>query len=552
MKRTCSALLVLTFLAVAPLRAQQAPTAAVPLTPEEAAAPPPTAPVVVDGVTLFSVRGVSSYPAGQRANEIADRITAVASERSISVDSLTVVETLEVSQIVAGTALVMGVLDADARLEGVRRSVLASASLGRIRTAIQAYRHDREPGVLGRAAFDAVATGLALGAVLLLVRWVQRRLRSRIEGRYRAQVRDLHIHSFQLVRSEQLWRFVTGILALCWAAFAIVAVYVYLQHVLTRFPWTRGLGLNLQDMVAGPLQVIGAGTVAIVPKLVFLAVLAIVTRYLLRVIRLFFDAIAAGTVTFQSFDPEWAVPTYRLVRILIIAFAVVVAYPYVPGSQTEAFKGLSLFIGLIFSLGSSSLIGNFIAGYSMTYRRAFRVGDVVKMGQHTGVVQNVRLLVTHLRTPKNEEVVIPNSAILGGDVVNYSTLGRQGQLILHTTVGIGYETSWQQVEAMLLEAARRTETTLKEPRPFVLQKTLGDFAVTYEINVYSNAPDQMPRQYAELHRNILDVFNEYGVQIMTPAYEGDPEQPKVVPPAAWYAAPARPPESQAGAAHDEV
>jgi small-conductance mechanosensitive channel len=287
-----------------------------------------------------------------------------------------------------------------------------------------------------------------------------------------------------------------------------------------------------------PVKFFADGALSVFPKLVFLAILTVLTRYLLRLIRLFFDGVAAGRVAFRSFSPEWAAPTYRLVRLMVVGFAVVVAYPYIPGSQSDAFKGVTLFAGLVFSLGSSSFIGNLIAGYSMTYRGAFRVGDVIKVGEHLGTVESTTLMVTRLRTPKGEDVILPNSQILNGDVVNYSTLARQGELVLHTTVGIGYETSWRQVEAMLLEAASRTESLLKEPKPFVLQTLLGDFAVTYELNVYCDSPGLMARHYARLHQNILDVFNEYGVQIMTPAYEGDPEQPKIVPRSEWYQPPA--------------
>jgi small-conductance mechanosensitive channel len=175
----------------------------------------------------------------------------------------------------------------------------------------------------------------------------------------------------------------------------------------------------------------------------------------------------------------------------------------------------------------------------MTYRQTFRAGDIVKIGPHVGAVETAGLMVTRLRTPKNEEFIVPNSQILGADVVNYSTLAKQHGLILHTAVGIGYETPWRQVEAMLLEAANRTEGLLKEPKPFVLQTALGDFAVTYELNVHSDAPALMPRLYTALHRNILDVFNEYGVQIMTPAYERDPAEPKVVRREDWFLAPAK-------------
>jgi small-conductance mechanosensitive channel len=178
----------------------------------------------------------------------------------------------------------------------------------------------------------------------------------------------------------------------------------------------------------------------------------------------------------------------------------------------------------------------------MIYRRAFKVGDRIQIGEHVGDVEEIRLMVTHLHTPKNVEIVISNSNILAGEVINFSTLAKKQGLILHTTVGIGYETPWRQVEAMLLEAAARTPGLLRTPPPFVLHKALGDFCVTYEINAYCDNPQAMVRLYTELHRNVLDLFNEYGVQIMTPAYVGDPEQPKVVPKAEWYVAPARLPD----------
>jgi small-conductance mechanosensitive channel len=254
-------------------------------------------------------------------------------------------------------------------------------------------------------------------------------------------------------------------------------------------------------------------------------------------VKLYFQGIGDGTLVLKNFDADWGLPTYRLVRLLLIAFALVIAYPYVPGSGSEAFKGISIFLGVVFSIGSSAIIGNIIAGYTLTYRRVFKPGDRVKIGEHLGDVDETRILVTYLRTPKNEVVAIPNSSIVAGEVVNYSSLAKKDGLILHTTVGIGYETPWRQVEAMLLEAAARTPGLLKEPRPFVLQKLLGDFCVTYEINGYSPDEHRMGLVYSDLHRNILDVFNEYGVQIMTPAYEGDPEQPKIVPRDQWYAPP---------------
>ena len=182
---------------------------------------------------------------------------------------------------------------------------------------------------------------------------------------------------------------------------------VYLGYVLAQFPWTRGLSRNMAAFALGPLEVIGRGIVANIPSLVFLAVLYFVFRFALRMIRLFFDAVERGTVTLENFEPEWAQPTYKILRVLVIAFGLIVAYPYIPGSQSEAFKGVSLFIGIVFSLGSSSAISNIIAGYMMTYRRAFKVGDRVRIGDSVGDVIEMRLQVTHLRTLKNEELIIP-------------------------------------------------------------------------------------------------------------------------------------------------
>ena len=544
-----SLVLVLAIGGSAPLLGQDAgSTGDAPAAIREEGAEMLLAPVAIDGDTLFSVRGIIAYPAERRARDIANRIRAAAADRDIRADSLTLDDQPGKTWILAGEQRIMAVLDEDAVIETMERRRLAELYRARIGEVIQEYRRLRQPRLLWFHLLYALGATIALVIAAYLGRVVVAWLREHLERRYRARVQGIQDRAFQLVKAEQIWHALTSILNFAWAVCLLVIVYFYLNYVLALFPWTRALGRSLLEIAVDPLRTMGLGLLGMVPKLVFLAILILVTRYLLRLIRLFFDGVANGTVTVGDFDPEWAWPTYRLVRMLVVVLAAVVAYPYVPGSGSEAFKGISLFVGIIFSLGSSSLIGNLIAGYSMTYRRAFRIGDLVRIGDHLGAVERTRMLVTHLRTPKNEEVVVPNSTILGAEVVNFSSMAKERGLILHTTVGIGYETPWRQVEAMLLEAARRTAGLRQEPAPFVLQKSLGDFCVTYEINVYCDTPRAMPALYSELHRNILDVFNEYGVQIMTPAYEGDPDEPKVVPREQWYSAPARPPEGPDGAA----
>ncbi len=267
--------------------------------------------------------------------------------------------------------------------------------------------------------------------------------------------------------------------------------------------------------------------------LLFLIIIFLVTRYLLKLIKLLFTGLQNGDIVIKNFYPDWAMPTFKILRILIIAFSLIIAYPYIPGSDSSAFKGVSVFLGLLLSLGSSSFISNVIAGYTLTYRRAFRRGDRIRVNESEGFVEEQSLLVTRLRSVKFEEIVIPNSLLINSNIINYTSRAKELGLILHTVVGIGYETPWRQVDAMLKSAADRTEGLLKDPPPYVLKLSLGDFAVNYEINAFCNDATRMHFLYNQLHQNILDVFNENNVQIMTPAYVMDPPEPKVVPENQW-------------------
>jgi small-conductance mechanosensitive channel len=498
------------------------------------------APVVVDGESLFSVRGVTAHPAELRASQISDRIQAIAENPDIAGTSLTLQEHPGATWIMSGRQRIMAVTDDDGAVEDIARGPLAEVYRLRIAKAIEEYRQFRRAGSLWLDALYAVGATVVLFFVAWAALRIVPRLRTTIERRYRTRIEGLAGRTHQIVKVEQVWFLLTGLLNVGWVVGIIVVLYAYLNYVLALFPWTRGFARRLLSIVLDPLQTIGSGLVSIIPNLVFLAIFALVIRYALKLIHLFFDGVEAGRITMKGFEPEWALPTYRLVRIIVIAFAAVVAYPHIPGSQSGAFKGISLFAGVLFSLGSSSLIGNVIAGFSMTYRRAFKIGDRVKIGEQMGDVELVRLLVTHLRTVKNEEIIVPNSNILASEIINFSSLARERGLILHTTVDIRYDVPWRQVDAMLLEAAARTSGVLRQPPPYVLKKEFKETAVTYEINVYCDAPQKMGLIYTELHGNILDVFNEYGVQIMVPGFEGDPDQPKIVPKDQWYAAPARP------------
>lgn len=504
------------------------------------------APVVVDGTRLFDVSGVSAFPAEKRAQIIAGRIREVASDRSITTNDIRVVKTDTSVNIYVRDKPMVGATTTDAAREGTSMDTLASVYVINITEAVGRYRAARTVSAVVAGTFRTIVATVVAGVLVLFVLWIRRRLDEWYDSRYKDRIEHLQIKSFDIGKAGNLWTALGAIRrTVRFLALLFITVF-YISYVLGQFIWTKPFATRFVDLILNPLKSMAGGVIGSIPNLVFLFILIAIFRYVLKLARMLFTGLRTGSVHWRNFDPDWAEPTFQIVRVLVIVFGIIVAYPYIPGSQSAAFKGISVFIGVMFSIGSSTAIANLIAGYGMVYRRAFKPGDRVRIGETFGEVVEMQLMVTRLRSLKNEEIVMPNSQILNSTVINYTSMAKDKGLILHTTVGIGYETPWRKVEAMLLMAADRTPDLLKEPKPFVMQQALGDFAVTYEINVFTDHPEQAPKLYTALHANILDVFNEYDVQIMTPAYEGDPEQAKVVPKDQWFAAPAKPPEGQSG------
>ncbi len=499
------------------------------------------APVVVDGEVLLQVRGLSAIPAEHRAKVVRDRLLAVADNPEIDPESGTAVPAGDNVEIRFGVDRVITLYPFDAALEGVPLDILARATLMRMKKTISDYRAARAPARLLRSTVIllgiTILAALLIGACLSLLGWFGRRVEERTKG----HIERLEKASHRVIHGGQVWSLIGGLVRATRLIAIVAIVMIWLSTALGLYPWTRPLAASIFHLVINPLQQLGSGFVKSIPDIAFLVVLAIVVRFILRAVKTLFLRVERGWVRLENFDREWAMPTYRIIRVLIIAFAVVVAYPYIPGSESDAFKGVGIFMGVVLSIGSTSFIANMIAGYSLTYRAAYREGDRVKIGEHTGEVIEIRALGTRLRSMKNEEINIPNSIVLASAVVNYSTFQRTEGLILHTEVGIGYDTPWRQVEALLKMAAARTEGLQDEPEPYVLQRSLGDFAVIYELNAYCRNSGAINATYSRLHGNIQDVFNEYGVQIMSPAYECDPEQPKLVRREDFHLAPAEAP-----------
>jgi small-conductance mechanosensitive channel len=500
-----------------------------------------TAQVRLDGRPLFTVVGIpGTLPAAARAARIADRIAAFAEDPSRDPGALAVTTDEGARAIGLGGAPLVVITEPDAGIVQLDVDTAAKVYAAQIADAVRRYRAEREPSSLRDAALRTGAAVLVAMLAIALVWMGVRRGQRMLERHFRNQVGAVGIQSFEIVRAERIHGAFRAILTGTLVLGVAIALFALINYALAQFPWTRESAVGALAFVLAPLRVMALGVVGQIPNLAFLVVLVIVVRVLLKILQLFFEAVERGKVSFASFEPEWAVPTYKLLRLGIVAFALIVAYPYIPGSASDAFKGVSIFVGVVFSLASTTAVANLMAGYALIYRRAFRVGDRVKVGEVTGVVTRSTLQATHLRTIRNEDVIVPNAQLLNGVVVNFSTLATQSGLLVPIVAGIGYETPWRQVEAMLRMAADRTEGIARTTPPFVWALSLGDFAVNYELNVAIADATKLETVRTALVQNVLDVFNEYGVQIMTPAYVHDPEEPKIVKRADWHLPPATP------------
>ena len=409
----------------------------------------------------------------------------------------------------------------------------------RLRLALAEAREMRDPRSLGVGAAYAVAATLAAA----LAAWLLNRLRRRLQAGLRRQIAAVRerptigVWAHAVDRAGAVSRLLVQ--GLCWALFVLLAD-AWVSFVLRQFAYTRPWGERSTVWLVDLLTQIGLGVVGAVPGLLVVVLVFFIARVVTQAVTAVLQRVERGELHLGWIDADTAGATRRVANLLLWLFALVMAYPYLPGSNSEAFKGVSVLAGLMLSLGASSVVGQSLAGLSLMYARAFRVGEYVRIGDTEGTVASVGLLVTKVHTGQGEEVSLPNSMVFGQTVRNFSRLVADGQFMLQTAVTIGYATPWRQVHAMLLEAARRTPGVAQEPPPFVLQTALSDFYVEYRLCAQGNrsAPRRRAEAINQLHANIQDVFNEHAVQIMSPHYRSDPAQPQVVPREAWYTAPA--------------
>jgi len=371
---------------------------------------------------------------------------------------------------------------------------------------------------LAMGAIYSLAATIALVILIVIMNRLLPRFLAKIESWKGNKIRSLRFQSIELLHHDRIVSAITTSARTIRLIVVLMMLNFYVPLVMSFFPWTRPYSSKYLDYVINPLEKVITAIIGYLPNIFFIAVISLITHLVVKFTRFLFSEVRKGTISIPGFYPEWAQPTFNIVRFLIIVFAVVAAFPYLPGSDSPAFKGISVFLGVLISFGSSSAISNIVAGVILTYTRAFNLGDRVKVGDTIGDVLECNLLVTRVRTIKNIDITVPNSMMLGSHISNFSSSAKDIGLILHTTVTIGYDAPWHQVHELLISAAMVTENILEQPKPFVLQTSLDDFYVSYQINAYTDKPSVMARTYSFLHQNIQEKFNEGGVEIMSPHY----------------------------------
>jgi small-conductance mechanosensitive channel len=412
----------------------------------------------------------------------------------------------------------------------------------RLQTAVQEAREMQDPMRLAKGfAYAAGATVLAF----LLARFILV-ARRRVTNRWYAWLdqRQSADPAASLVGAYHEHAQVAGrmtVSALAWVLL-LMLLDAWVTYVLHQFAWTRPWAERSTAWLLGMVQQIAVAMIEAVPGLIVAVLIFVIARTVSRANALFLERVERGDTRLSWLDADTAVPTRRLSNFVIWLFALAMAYPYLPGADTEAFKALSVIAGLMLSLGASSVVGQALSGLSLMYSRSLRVGEYVKIGETEGTVTTLGMFTTKVHTGMGEEVSLPNTVIFNQPIRNFSRLVSDGRFMLQTVVTIGYATPWRQVHAMLLEAARRTAGVAAEPLPYVVQTALSDFYVEYRLCAQSNkhAPARRAEVMNLLHANIQDVFNENGVQIMSPHYMADPPEPQVVPPGPWASHPKRP------------
>ena len=479
----------------------------------------PGVPVVVEGDTLFYLytkRG--GYTPLQRAEMIDAPIMQLGKRFTLHPDSVYIESSDIVTDLMYGNKVIASFTDQDGLWEGRSREQLATDKRKIVVQKLKELKEEHSLWQLGKRILYFVLVLAGQYLLFWLTGWLFRKLKVRIQKLKDTRLKPISIQNYELLDTQRQVNLLIFLSNLLRYVIMLLQLLITVPLLFAIFPQTKGLAYQIFSYIWNPIKNILVGIVDYIPNLFAILIICFAVKYLVRLVHYLSREVEAGRLKFGGFYPDWAMPTYHIIRFLLYAFMIAMIYPYLPGAKNGVFQGISVFVGLIISLGSSTVIGNVIAGLVITYMRPFKLGDRIQLNDTTGNVIEKTPLVTRIKTPKNEVVTIPNSFIMSSHTVNYSASAREYGLIIHSEVTIGYDVPWRQVHQLLIEAALNTPGVIDDPRPFVLETSLSDWYPVYQINAYIREADKLAQIYSDLHQNIQDRFNEAGIEIMSPHY----------------------------------
>jgi small-conductance mechanosensitive channel len=475
--------------------------------------------ISLKGQKLFSLySSLGDFTPEERAKRVEKLLNEILVENK-PIDSIKIINGQTLATIRVGNQVIMSITDTDARKQNLSRLELAEINAQIIKDFFNDYRDESD--------FYSILLKLilAIGLFILLIylwKWLTNFfnfLADQIPNLKDRFIPSIRFKNIELLSSERVSEGLVLFVRLLSVFIKFTLIYSYLTAVFGLFLWTRGLAQTLIDVVMKPALEITSGIINYLPNLITIAVIIIIFKYILNFADLIYGNIAKGELKISGFYQEWADPTRKITKFIIILTAIVLIYPYTPIADSQAAQGISIFLSILFALGSTSAISNIIASLMLNYTRNFKSGDRIKIEDIVGDIVEKTLLVTKIRTIKNEEVSLPNSKVMNANIINYSEIVRRGgTLILHAELTIGYDVPWQRVHECLIQAALKTDRVLEDPKPYVLQTGLGDYYPTYQINAHTKDPKRAASIYSNLFSNIQDEFNQAGIEILSPAY----------------------------------
>jgi len=476
-------------------------------------------PVIADHDTLFLLYAKHGGLTPQkRAENISNIIEQIGKDYSLTTDSVVVLETDNLSDIMYGDKVIVSINDNDALWQNCNRNELAHQYAPIISKQIQKLKKEHSILLVAKR-FGLFLLVLVLQYILWkFTNYLFRKLRRKIIWAVNNKLKPVTIREYEFLDTHKQGKVLLFASRILRYTIILAQLAISIPILFAIFPQTETLALQLFKYIFDPVKMIFWSIISYIPNLFIILVIYFCIKYLIRAIRYIANEIQNEKLKITGFYPDWALPTFNIIRFLLYVFMIAMIYPYLPGADSGVFQGISVFVGLIVSLGSSSAIANIIAGLVITYMRPFKMGDRIKLNETEGNVIEKTPFVTRLRTPKNEIVTIPNSSIMSSHTVNYSASAQEYGLIIHTDVTFGYEIPWKQVHELLIGAAQNTPGVIQHPKPFVLEIQLHDYYTVYQINAYIKNADKLAQIYSDLMQNILDKSNEAGIELLSPHY----------------------------------